>query len=152
MKLTAGALGSGVAVGLAATVAFGTAVAYAAPYTRQAVLVVSDPNPFPNQIDGVQGFDYHSTELVALDGHSAVIHFGDFMTDAAGHFVTQIRIPEEWRCSRHTLVGTGASGAPDDIASAVLNVRGCPGEEDHRHHHPMPGGGFFVDDDEEDDD
>jgi hypothetical protein len=147
MNLKTGATACGVALGMAGALAFGAGAAHAAPYTQAPFLVVSNPNPFPDEIDGVQGFDYVGLENVTLVGHSDPITFGVFPTDSAGHFSTTVRIPEEWRCSQHTFVGTGATG---DTASAVVNVRGCPGEREHRQHDHFPGGVFFGGYDDDD--
>jgi hypothetical protein len=154
MNLKTGATACGVAVGMAGALAFGAGAAHAAPYMQAPYLVVSNPNPFPGQTDGVQGFDYAALENVTLVGHSDPVTFGVFPTDSAGHFTTSIVIPEDWACSEHTLIGTGSTG---DTASAVLHVRGCPNEHEGQHDHcsRCAGGGgpvFFGDDESDDED
>ena len=155
MNLKTGATACGVALGMTGALALGAGAAHAAPYVRTPFLVVSDPNPFPGEVEGVQGFDYVSLESVTLVGHSdAAITFGDFPTDAAGHFSTTVRIPEDWRCSRHIFVGTGDTA--HDTASAEVNVRGCENEGEHHHDHCSRcaggAGPVFVGGDDDDDD
>jgi LPXTG-motif cell wall-anchored protein len=140
MKLKTGAAVCGVAFGL--TGALGVSAAYAAPYVRVPCLVVQDPDPWPGQLDGVMGFDYAPVEHVSVDERSFPVHLADARTNERGHFRTVIRIPEEWRCSDHVVVGTGDTG---DRAEAVVHVRGCP------HEQFVPGPVFFGDDEDDDD-
>jgi LPXTG-motif cell wall-anchored protein len=141
MKLKTGAA-CGLALGMTGALALGAGIAHAAPYLRTPILVVEDPNPWPGQLDGVMGFDYASVEHVSVDGHSVPVHLADARTNERGHFRTVVRIPEEWRCSEHLIVGTGDTG---DHAAAVVHVRGCS------EGHFAPGGPVFFGDDEDDD-
>lgn len=112
-------------LGTIASLALGTGVAAAAPYTHTPRESVSNANPFCGGTFTVFLDDFTPGEMITGNLFPGPVPVFDVVADAHGHAVATATVPSDFARGRHVLVANGDDG---ERAFADITIRGncCP--------------------------